>query len=137
MHVQTLAIPGAIPWPLLYQGVVPGPRPTQIIISPRSHLQLSILEYSRYKLRIDYGLTLVTPSLCRWEVFPTPGALTPTVPQVPGVTPVSPLCPWCFKHSSWRGARYYVRFLTWHCNGIFGHHMCMTIAMLELCFFLG
>ena len=31
--------------------------------------------------------------------------LLPTAPQVPDVTPGSPLCPWCFKHSSWRGAR--------------------------------
>jgi len=57
----------------------------------------------------------MTPSPCRWEAFPTPGALThtriiwafsPPVPQVPGVTPGSPLCPWCFGHPLWRNARH-------------------------------
>ena len=38
MYVQTLAIPEGTPKPLLYQGVVPGQRPTQIAISPSSHL---------------------------------------------------------------------------------------------------
>jgi hypothetical protein len=41
----------------------------------------------------------MTPSLCGWEAFPTPGALThtwitwafsPPAPQVPGITPGSP-----------------------------------------------
>ena len=90
-------------------------RPTQIAISPSSHLKsLSILEFTCHKLLIADGLTLVPPSLRGWEVFPTPGTLThtritwalsPMVPQVLGVTPGSPLCPWCFGHSSWRGAR--------------------------------
>ena len=40
MHVQTLGVPGAAPKPLLYQGIVPRQRPTQIAISPSSHLQL-------------------------------------------------------------------------------------------------
>jgi hypothetical protein len=76
---------------------------------------LSILEFSRYELRIAYGLSLMTISLRGWETFPTPGALThtriiwvfsPPAPQVPGVTPGSPLCPWCFKHPFWGGARH-------------------------------
>ena len=75
---------------------------------------LSILESSRHELRITHGLTLVTPSLCEWEAFPMPRALTytrltwalSTTPQVSGVTLGSPLCPWCFRHSSWRGARH-------------------------------
>ena len=40
MHVQTLAIPGAIPRPLGYQGAISGQRPTQIAIFPSSHFQL-------------------------------------------------------------------------------------------------
>ena len=40
MHVQTLAVLGAIPRPLLQSGVVMGQRPTQIAISPSSHLRL-------------------------------------------------------------------------------------------------
>ena len=40
MHVQTLAISGATPRPLLYQGAVPRQRPTQIAISLSSHLKL-------------------------------------------------------------------------------------------------
>lgn len=39
---------------------------------------LSILEFSRHKLRIAHGLTLVSPSLCGWETFPMPRALTHT-----------------------------------------------------------
>ena len=38
MHVQTLAVLGTIPRPLLYQGVVLRQRPTQIAITPSSHL---------------------------------------------------------------------------------------------------
>ena len=32
--------------------------------------------------------------------------LSPTAPQVPSVTLGSLLCLWCFRHSSWRGARH-------------------------------
>ena len=39
-HVGTLAIMGATPRPLLYQGDVPGERPSQIAISLSSHLPL-------------------------------------------------------------------------------------------------
>jgi hypothetical protein len=76
---------------------------------------LGILESSRHKLHIAYGLTLMTLNPRRWEVFPTPGALThiriiwallPSALQVPGVTPGSPLFPWCFGHYFWRGARH-------------------------------
>ena len=68
---------------------------------------LSILESARHELFIADGLTLMTPSPCGWEAFPTPGALThtriiwalsPPAPQVSGVTLGSPLCPWCVKH---------------------------------------
>ena len=38
MPVQTLAVPGATPKPLLYQGVVPGQCLTQNVISLSSHL---------------------------------------------------------------------------------------------------
>ena len=60
---------------------------------------LSILESLRHELRIVYGFTLVNPSLCGREAFPTPKALThtmitwplsPTVPQISGITPKSP-----------------------------------------------
>ena len=40
MLAQTLAVPGATPGPMLYQGAVPGQRPTQIAKTPSSHLQL-------------------------------------------------------------------------------------------------
>ena len=40
MYVQTLVVLEVTPKPLLYQGVVPGHRPTQIVISPSSHLRL-------------------------------------------------------------------------------------------------
>src|SRR6202048_3915591 len=84
-------------------------------LTPPIEVILSILESPRHELRIAHGLTLMSPSLHRWEAFPTPGALThtritcalsPTAPQVPGVTPGAPLCPWCFGHSSWRSARH-------------------------------
>ena len=115
MLVQTLAVQRANPRPLLYQG------PTQIAISPSSHLRLrcyilSILESTRHKLRITHGLILVPPSFHGWEAFLTPKApthiriiwaLSPTASQVPDVTLRSPLCPWCFGHSSWRGARHW------------------------------
>ena len=61
---------------------------------------MSILEFSSHELRIAHGLTLMTPSLRGWEVFPTPGALThiritwaisPTALHVPGVI-LGPLC---------------------------------------------
>ena len=38
--IHTLAVPEATPRPLLYQGAVPEQRPTQIAISPSSHLRL-------------------------------------------------------------------------------------------------
>ena len=38
--VQTLEVPGATYMPLLYQDAAPGECPTQIAISPSSHLQL-------------------------------------------------------------------------------------------------
>jgi len=97
MPLQTFAVPGATPEPLLSRA-----RPTQMGISPSSHLQLrflSILKSLHHELRIAHGLTLMTPSPRGWEAFPTPGALThtritwafsPSVPQVPGVTPGSP-----------------------------------------------
>ena len=78
---------------------------------------LSIQESTRHKLHTAHGPTLVPPSLCGWEAFPMPQALThtritwvlsPTAPQVPGVTLGSLLCPWCFGHSSWRGGRQYI-----------------------------
>lgn len=56
-----------------------------------------------HELLNAHGFTIVTLSLCGWEVFPTPGALTNTkitwplstmAPQVPNVTPRSPLYPW-------------------------------------------
>ena len=40
MHVQTSAVSGATPRPQQFQGDVPGQRPTQIVISPSSHLLL-------------------------------------------------------------------------------------------------
>ena len=40
MPIQTLAVPGAIPMPMLSQSDVPSERPTQIAISPSSHLWL-------------------------------------------------------------------------------------------------
>ena len=76
---------------------------------------LSILESTRHKLRIAYGLTLVTPSLRGWEAFPTLGALihimivwalSPTALQVSGVNLGSSLCPWCFGHLSWRSTQH-------------------------------
>ena len=81
---------------------------------------LSILVSSRHDLQIAYGLTLIPPSLHRWEAFPTPRALThiritwalsPTAPQVPGVILRSPLRLWYFGHSSWRGARHFRPYL--------------------------
>ena len=38
--IRTLAVLGAAPKPLLYQGVVPGQCPIQLVISPSSHLRL-------------------------------------------------------------------------------------------------
>src|ERR1700737_401819 len=102
------AVPGRCP------GTAPHSNGHNSYLTPPLEVILSILESPRHELRIAYGLTLMPPSLCGWEAFPTPGALThtritwalsPTAPQVPGVTPGSPLCPWCFGHSSWRGAR--------------------------------
>ena len=40
MPVQTLAVPGATPKPLLFQDAIPRQHPTQIAISPSSHLRL-------------------------------------------------------------------------------------------------
>ena len=40
MPVQTLTVPGATPRPLLYQGVVRRQHPTEIAITPSSHLRL-------------------------------------------------------------------------------------------------
>jgi hypothetical protein len=40
MSAQTSAVSGATPRPLLLYGVVPRQRPTQIVISPSSHLLL-------------------------------------------------------------------------------------------------
>lgn len=40
----------------------------------------------------------------------TPGALSPIASHASlGHHSRSPLCPWCYKHSSWRGARHLVR----------------------------
>ena len=83
---------------------------------------LIILEFTRHKLLIAYGLTLMPLGLRGWDAFATPGALThtriswalsPTVPQVLGVTVGFPLCPWCFEHSSWRGAQHFWLILHW------------------------
>ena len=66
---------------------------------PPIEVLLSILVSARHKLHIVDGLTLVTPNLCGWEAFPTPGALThiritwalsPMAAQIPGITPGSP-----------------------------------------------
>jgi hypothetical protein len=83
-------------------------------LTPQIEVFLSVLELGRHKLLITYGFTIMTPSLCGWEAFKTPGALThiritwslsPMAPQVPNITPGSPLCPRCCGHSSQRGAQ--------------------------------
>ena len=94
-------------------GVVPRQSPTQIAISPSSHLQLgsslNVLESGPLKLLNAHSLTLVTPSLHVQEVLSMTGAFTHTritwalslmAPQISGVTPGSPSCPWCCEHSS-------------------------------------
>ena len=101
----------------LLLGHCPGIDPTQIVIFPSSHLQLSILESQCHKPLISHGLTLVTPNLHGLEAFWTPGA-SPTLGSLGpshqwwhkllGVTLGSPLCPWCCGHSSWRGAWHYM-----------------------------
>ena len=97
--------------------------------TPPIEVFLSILESTRYKLRIAGSFTLMTPSLHRWEAFPTPWALThtkitwalsPTAPQNAGVILGSPLCPWCFGHSSWKGARHSPRI--WGLPWNFSHY---------------
>ena len=110
---------------LLFQDVVPGRCPQA---TPHSNCRISqltppigvfliILESGRHKLLVYHGLTLVTPSLCGWEPFSTPGTLThtritwalsPMASQVMTITLGSPLGPWCCGHSSWRGARHIV-----------------------------
>ena len=74
---------------------------------------LSILEFGRHKLFNAHGLTLMTSSLCGWEVFPMPGAFTHTkttwpllsmVPQFLGVIPGFLLYPCCGKFA-WKGAQ--------------------------------
>ena len=109
MFVQTLAIPGIIPMPLLYSNC------HITLLTPPIEVLLSILEFKRHKLHIGDGLVLVPLSLHGWEAFPTPRALTHTTitwtlsltrPQVFGVTPGSPLCPWYFGHSLWRGVKH-------------------------------
>ena len=71
-------------------------------LTPPSGEVLSILKSRCHKLSNAYGLTLVTPSLCGWEVFLThkalihtriTSALSPMTPQVSGVTPGVPLVP--------------------------------------------
>ena len=103
--LQAIAVPGLCP------GITPHSNYHISILTPPIEVFLSYLESSRHELCIAHGLTLMTPSLCEWEAFPMPGALTytrttwalsPTAPQVPGVTPGSPLCSWCFGHSIWR-----------------------------------
>ena len=83
--------------------------------TPPIEVFLSIPESSHHELHIAHVLTFMNPSLCGWEAFPTPGALThtritwalsPTAPQVPHVILGSSLCPWCFWHSMWRGAQH-------------------------------
>ena len=114
----TVAFLGATPKSLLIQGVVLRQRPTQNAISPSSHLRLRYswanLESGCHKLRITYGLSLVTLSLHGQVVFPKLGALihtritwapSPTTPQVPSVTSGSPLGLWCFGHFIWRCAQ--------------------------------
>ena len=95
MHVQTLAITGATPKPLLSRDIA-------LLKVPYLLFHTSIQgthRVSLHKVPIAYGLTLVTPSLHEWEVFPTPRALThtkiiwvfsPTTPQVMSVIPGSP-----------------------------------------------
>ena len=104
MPVQTLATPGAIPKPLLYHSAIPEQRPISQL-TPLIEMFLSILESTCHRQRKVYGLTLVTPSLCGWQAFPTPGTLTrmriiwalsSTVPQVSGVNPGSPFLPMMF-----------------------------------------
>ena len=96
---------------------------------------MSILEFTRHKLHIACGLTVVPPSLRGCEGFPMPRALThtmmtwalsPMVLQSPVVTPGSPLCRWCFRHSSWRGAQRPMSFG----NGKFksASHCCCQIS---------
>ena len=76
MCVQTLAVSGATPRPLLYQGA-PLKLPYRLL-TPPTRVFSSILKSPRQKLHIANGLTLVTPNLQGWEAFPMPGALTHT-----------------------------------------------------------
>ena len=97
MRAQTLAVPGATPRPLLYQGVVPGIEPhSNCHISQltfRIEVFLTILEFTCYELLIAYGFIFIPLSLHGWEAFPTPGALTHTK-----IT-VGPSHQW--RHKSW------------------------------------
>ena len=63
MPVQTLAVPGATPRPLLYQGSVPGQRPTQIAITPSSHLWLRCSWAFKNHHAMSYAL-LMALALC-------------------------------------------------------------------------
>ena len=75
MHVQTAALLGDTPRPLLFQGDVPGQHSIQNChisqLTPPIEVFLNILESSRYELRTAHGLTLMTPSPRGWEAFPT------------------------------------------------------------------
>ena len=90
MLVQTLAILGTTPIPLLSQSDLPEQCPSQIAISP------SLWPYPHD----SYPLW--------WKTFSTPKAFTyikitwaflPMALQAPSVTPGSPLYPWCKPQS--------------------------------------
>ena len=97
MLIQTFIVLRATLRSLLFNDTIPRHRPTQSAISLSSHHQLrysmSILEWTLHKLGIAYGLILVISSLCGWEAFSMPGALSytriilalsPTAPPVWG-----------------------------------------------------
>ena len=158
MAVLSLAIPGAIPRSLLSPCSAPLKLPYLL-----AHLWLRCSWRSWNLNAISYPMLMALPSWLLVSVggrrSPMSGALTytritwalsPMASQVPGVTPGSPLCQWCFGHSSWRGARYFVikesrhlnysppkKSLKYHYNGISHRKPCWTMSVdyvgLKIC----
>ena len=83
MHVQTSVVPGAshsqaTAVPRRCPEIMPYSNCHISKLTPPIKVFLRILESSRHELCKAHGLTLMTHSLCGWEAFPTPRALTHT-----------------------------------------------------------